>query len=304
VTQAISPDALDRAGLYAVMDRFLAALACKEPGGVEWAARVIYTENNVQLRVGDGLWNTVSAVRPTYDLRMADVAEGQVAWFGIIEEHGHPAIACFRLKVTDGAIAEAEAIVARSVANSPFPSIATYISPRAIMTDDVPPARRVRRARMISLSEGYFDTIQLNDGQIFTRFDPECDRVENGLQTTRNGAAFPDYPIAAFGCEDQFKLGQYAYDDRLRDRRFPLVDEEKGLVLAGGFIDHSGRLTHVTWTDGTVVESFYHSPHSYVLLEVFKIRDDMIAGVEAVFTDVPYNMVSPWIGPQPYVVGE
>ena len=48
-----------------------------------------------------------------------------------------------------------------------------------------------------------------------------------------------DYPIAAMGCADQFRLGQYIYDDRLRDRRFPLVDEEKGIVLAGGFIDHT-----------------------------------------------------------------
>jgi len=115
------------------------------------------------------------------------------------------------------------------------------------------------------------------------------------LQTTHNAAAFPNYPIAAYGCEDQFKLGQYRYDDRLRERRFPLVDEEKGVVLAAGFIDHMGKLIDYTWTDGkTPVHSFYYFPHSYNLLEAFKIVDGKIGAVEAIFIDVPYHMPSPW----------
>jgi hypothetical protein len=39
-----------------------------------------------------------------------------------------------------------------------------------------------------------------------------------------------------------------------------------------------------------------------VLLELFKVVGGKIAGVEAVFVTVPYNMVSPWTGRQPYVV--
>jgi hypothetical protein len=97
------------------------------------------------------------------------------------------------------------------------------------------------------------------------------------------------------GCADQFRQGQYIYDDRLRDRRFPLVDEEKGIVLAGGFIDHCGKVVDVTWTDGvTKTKSVFHFPHSFALMEMFKIVDGKIAGVEAVFVTVPYNMPSAW----------
>jgi hypothetical protein len=135
---------------------------------------------------------------------------------------------------------------------------------------------------------------QLNDGKLFTQFTDDCDRVENGLRTTHNAPAFPNYPIAAFGCREQFEKGQYKYDDRLRHRRYPLVDEEKGLVLAGGFIDHMGKLVDFTWTDGTPAKSFYHSPHSYAYLEAFKIVDGKIAAVESIFVDVPYHMPSPW----------
>ena len=51
---------------------------------------------------------------------------------------------------------------------------------------------------------------------IRTRFHPHCNRVENGVQTTNN-AGFP-LPIAKLGCEEQFALGWYLYDDELRAR--------------------------------------------------------------------------------------
>ena len=73
-------------------------------------------------------------------------------------------------------------------------------------------------------------------------------------------------------------------------------------MLAAGFIDHSGRVTDVTWTDGSRHKSIFTFPHSFVLLELFKIVDGAIAAVEAVFVTVPYNMVSPWVAPQPYLV--
>jgi len=177
----------------------------------------------------------------------------------------------------------------------PFPSIETYVAPRPLMLADVPEAERVPRERMIAIANGYFDTLQLNDGTLHTEFTDDCDRIENGLQTTNN-PNIEGYPIAAMGCAEQFRLGQYIYDDRLRDRRFPLIDEEKGLVLAGGFIDHTGKVVDVTWTDGvTKTKSVFHFPHSFALLELFKIAGGRIAGVEAVFITVPYNMPSPWM---------
>lgn len=285
----------DRACLYRHVDAYLDALVSKDPSRLPWSDRVVFTDNNVQLAIGDGTWNTVDGKRD-YDLRFADPQTGQAAWFGVIEEHGIPAIMALRLGIENGRIAEVEQVVTRSVENSPFPSIDTYVTPRPIMFEDVPEDKRTPRLRMISLADGYFDTLQLNDGTILTEFSDDCERIENGLQTTNNAAAFPNYPIAAFGCREQFEKGQYLYDDRLRDRRFPLVDEEKGVVLAGGFIDHMGKTVDFTWTDGTPVRSFYTFPHSYYLLEAFKIVDGKIAGIEAVFIDVPYHMKSPWSG--------
>jgi hypothetical protein len=288
------PEMPTRADLYAQADAYLAALAAKDPSRLKWADQVAFSENNVRLMIGDGLWNTASGIRPDYDLKIADPVTGQVAWFGIVEEHGHPAIMALRIGVSAGAIAEVETVVCRAMEFGPFPSIDTYVAPRPLMLADVPAEQRRQRARMISIADGYFDTLQLNDGTLFTEFTDDCDRVENGLQTTNN-TSIADYPIAAMNCADQFRLGQYIYDDRLRDRRFPLVDEEKGIVLAGGFIDHCGKVVDVTWTDGvTKTKSVFHFPHSFALMEMFKIVDGKIAGVEAVFVTVPYNMPSAW----------
>lgn len=289
-----------REQLYAAVDSYLDALAKKDPSRLALADHVVFTENNVQLAIGDGLWNTVTAVRGSYDLKCADPQAGQASWFGIIEESGEAAVMGLRIALSGGRISEIETIICRPHELGPFPQIDDARQPRALMLADIPADQRTPRERMIALADGYFDTLQLNDGELFTHFTDDCDRIENGLQTTN--VQIDGYPIAAMGTADQFRLGQYVYDDRLRDRRYPLVDEEKGIVMAAGFIDHSGKLTDITWTDGSRHRSIFTFPHSFVLLELFKIVGGKIAGVEAVFVTVPYNMISPWIAPQPYVV--
>lgn len=283
----------DRAALLGHVDAYLDALVARDPSRLRWADHVMFTEQNVQLAIGDGLWGTISG-RRDYNLTFCDPDRGEAGWIGLVEEHGVPGIMALRLKVEGGAISEVETILSRRDDPGPFPVIGKVTQPHPIFFDDVPPEQRRPRARMLAIADGYFDTLQLNDGTLFTEFTDDCDRVENGLQTTNNPGAIPGYDIAALGCAEQFRKGQFVYDDRLRDRRFPLVDEEKGLVLAAGFIDHSGRVVDVTWTDGTKAKSVFFYPHSFALLELFKIVDGKIARIEAVFTTVPYNMPSPW----------
>lgn len=294
------PAEVTRAALDAAIDSYLAALAAQDTSAIAWADHVVFTENNVQLAIGDGLWNTVSRVRRDYDLRALDPVTGQACWFGHVEEGPDTSVMCLRLGLDGGRISEVETLVCRPHELGPFPRVDDARRPRPNLLADVAEENRVGRERMISLADGYFDTLQLNDGTLFTHFTDDCDRIENGLQTTNT--EIDGYPIARMGSADQFRLGQYKYDDRLRDRRFPLVDEQKGLVVAAGFIDHAGKLTDITWTDGSQHKSIFHFPHSFVLLELFKIEGGKIADIEAVFVTVPYNMPSPWIAPQPYVV--
>ena len=278
----------DRAELYAILDAYLAALEAHDPAAAPLAHDVFNTENNVVLEPGDGLWNTVTA-RHAYDLRFADAEQGQVAIFTAVEETDAVNPCCIRLEVRGGAITGVETVVARNKDEGfPFGPQHFVRKPAMEALLDTPAARD----DLLRIANGYFDTIERNDGTIRTRFHPGCNRVENGVQTTNN-ADFP-LPIARLGCEEQFALGWYRYDDELRARRFPLVDTERGIVLAYGFIDHSGRIGDYVLTDGTPASSPVRRPHSYYLAEAFRIRDGAIEQVEADFLTVPYRMPSPW----------
>ena len=289
------PQPLGRSALYAVLDQYLAALKGRDPSRVRWSARVYNTENNVALMVGDGLWGTITGLG-TYDLRFCDEAGRQVGWFGTVDETDENSAIALRLKVdAEGAIAEVETLVVRQ-ADSGLKFEPQRFETKPPLIELVEPARRSPRERLVSIAHGYFDTLQLNDGTLFVRFHPDCQRVENGVQTTHNPEFARVVPVAALSCEAQLRLGNYRYDDRLRARRYELVDEERGLVFAGAFIDHCGRLADYRLTDGRVVTSHIRRPHSFYLLELFKIEDGMIRQIEANFITVPYNMPSPWDG--------
>jgi hypothetical protein len=282
---------MDRAALYGALEDYLAALGRKDPRAVNWSTDPFITENNVRLEADDGLWGTIERLGD-YRLMFADEQTRQVGYFGTVVEPFDESGYTVRLGLDErGRVAEVETVVVRQVDSSPrFENQRFWDKPILNAVAQAP----VSRDEMIALSDGYFATLQLNDGTIRTKFAPDCNRVENGVQTTNN----PDFfvPVAALGCEEQFKLGNYRYDDRLRGRRFPMVDEERGLVLAFGFIDHTGRLDEYTLTDGTRVKSHIRRPHTFYLGELFKIDHGMIRQIEANFITVPYHMPSPWDG--------
>jgi hypothetical protein len=291
------PPACDRACLYGFMDQYLDALVRKNPAKLPWAPRARFTENNVELSIGDGLWGTVTSLGD-YKLKFADPQNGEVGFYGVVKETITDSAFAVRMRVEAGKISELETVILRvadmgALAGNENPFSKGVFEDKPILQQNVPANQRRPRERMISLADGYFDTLQLNDGTLFTEFDPACNRVENGLQTTNNPAK-PLGEISALGCAEQFKLGYYRYDDRLRARRFPLVDEERGIVLAMGFIDHSGKLGSYKLTDGRTAESPIRRPHSFHLMEIFKIVDGKLRQIEAVFIAVPYNMPSPW----------
>ncbi len=283
----------DRACLYGVLDAYLAALQARDPARAPFARHAVTSENNVVLEAGDGLWGTITALGD-YQLRFADPQAGQVGFHGVVHETDTASPLALRLKVRRGRIVEAETIVARpQEAGSPF--LTAALTPLPVLEQIVPPEERSTRQRMIELADGYFSTLQLNDGTLHTEFDPRCNRRENGYQTTNRGEDAYS-PTMKLGCAEQFRLGLFRYDDRLRSRRFEVIDAERGLIMAAGFIDHAGRLGKYRLADGREAESrTYRRPHTYCLLETFKIRNGRIEQVEAVFTTVPYHMPSPWV---------
>lgn len=297
VAHAANATNCDRTCLYAFVDQYLEALQHRDATRLPWAQDARYTENNVQLPTGEGVWGTVTGLG-SYKLRFADTRNGQVGVFGAIDEADATSAFALRLRIVGRRITEAEMLVVRvkdfgALGAGPNPFANPKFEDKPILLQDLKPGQGRPREQLIAAANGYFDTLQLNDGKLHVEFDPACNRIENGLQTTNN----PDKPLgptSALGCAEQFRLGVYRYDDRLRARRYPLVDEQRGLVLSAGFIDHSGRLGEYRLTDGTPAVSVIRHPHSFYFIELFKVVDGKLRQIESVFITVPYSMPSPW----------
>src|SRR6188768_1903726 len=93
---AVRVPACDRACLIGLLQGHMQALAAREPSRARLAGTVRFTENNVLLPVGDGLWDTVTGVDAT-GLEAADPSTGNAAWFGSVKENGRPAIYAVRI---------------------------------------------------------------------------------------------------------------------------------------------------------------------------------------------------------------
>jgi hypothetical protein len=284
----------DRACLNDMADKFLAAIVAHDPSKLPHSANVKYTEDNVQLQLGDGLWATATGIGP-YKIYMDDPEQESVGYFGVVDEDGHPGILGMQMKVVDHKATEIEVLVARPEGLGGGPTGgAANLKDKPIFSEDVPESERLPRAKLIALANGYFSTIQQNTGEIKTSFDPDCQRIENGGITANNPNGTG---VAKMGCEAQLKTGLLRFVTRCRDRRFVVVDQQKGLVLVSTFFDHSGALTTFKLADGTDyrVRPPFDRPFSFVMLELFKIQHAKIRQIEAVIDTVPYHMPSPWV---------
>src|SRR5687768_3841182 len=124
---AVRVTACDRACLIGHLQDHMKALGARDPSKVKLAGNVRFTENNVPLPVGDGLWDTVTGVDAT-GLEAADPSTGNAAWFGSVVENGRPAIYAVRIHVANGAIDEIESVVHRKTAlPAPFGDVTKMV---------------------------------------------------------------------------------------------------------------------------------------------------------------------------------
>jgi hypothetical protein len=296
----------DRACLEGFVDRYLDAVLAHNPKLVPLAPNVRYTEDGQRLEIGDGLWRTMHG-KGHYRLFVDDVPAGQVAFFGTIEEEnrdpakGTPVLMALRLKIKDGQITEIEQLMARD--EKPAQAMdGKQVDPIYLAT--VPKSERTSRAELIATANKYFTGMQKNDGMGDYPFADDCNRLENGMQTTNAptpaGQTRPDPKTSTnyssqWSCMEQFKSGLLHFVSRIRDRRYVAVDEERGIVFAFGFFDHEGGETrHFSTPDGRQVVSGPVQPWTWELAELFKVQGGKIHRIQAVLQRSPYGMNSGW----------
>lgn len=273
---------MDRAGLLAMVDVYLDALAAQVPTNLPASAAVRFTENGQQLSLGKGLWGTVRGT-DVGGRRFADPVTGQVVHWGVVTEMDNPVILGLRLRLADALLTEVETLVVRH--SCPIFRPETLVAPRSVYDEAVDPAQRSSRAELVRAANLYLDGVERGDADLIPVTD-DCVRIENGVQTTCNPTS--ERPHGRLGVAEQVRLGYTGHIEAARSRRFPLVDEERGLVLCHFFFDHAGNVETV----GGRVPFGY--PNSMMVAEVFKVCGGRIETIEALLDVFPYGMRSGW----------
>lgn len=300
-------EACDRACLEGLVDQYLDAVIAANPKAVPIAPNARFTEDGVRLTIGDGLWNTMKG-KGKYRLFVTDVPAGQVVFLGTIQEDNREpakftgAALALRLKVENKVITQIEQNVVRD--ERAYENIEKMGQPRPGLLATVPANKRMSRADLINISNKYFTGMQQNDGKGDYPFADDCNRFENGGQSTNAptpaGQTRPDPKTASgysgqWSCMEQFKSGLIHFVNRIRDRRFVAVDEERGLTFAFGFFDHPGGAARTFDTpDGRKVTAGPVQPWTWQISELFKVTDGKIHEIEAILQRVPYGMNSGW----------
>ncbi len=147
----------------------------------------------------------------------------------------------------------------------------------------------------MSIANSYFEGLT-HATEKLTPFDDGCQRIENGVVTANNPDPGGGLPVWKLGCHAQFATHFSQFITRIDDRRFPVVDAERGLVLALVTFNHAGKMKTQTLADGTVspVPPDMQVPFSFEIAELFKIQDGKIMRIEALVIPAPYGMKSGW----------
>src|SRR6187551_713663 len=184
--------------LEGFVDKYLQAMADGKVDPALFAPIARFTENGVQLPLGnEGLWATTTAPGK-YKFYVPDVETQQVAFLGTVMEQAtssatgparapEPVGLSLRLRIADGRITEIEQIAARperplgpaaAPSSSPFPATGAAVeamgAPHEMFLSAVPANQRMERADLIAVANQYFTGMQRNDGKGYYPFTDDC----------------------------------------------------------------------------------------------------------------------------------
>jgi hypothetical protein len=225
----------DRSCLKTTLDQYLNAVIQHNPAAAPLSIGFRQTENAMVRRPGTGLWQSAGALGKL-QRRYFDAESGQAGFFGTIEDANAPAIASLRLKVEDRKITEAEWVLSRKgdpglgplgggQANAAYNDV-DYLLAHTPGERVIPKAERISRADLIAITNSYFDGLSAHDGTLIIAHSG-CVRIENGTLTTQR-------PIQGGGSTDCTSPGAMANIFAVTARRYPIVDDEAGVVLGLG----------------------------------------------------------------------
>ncbi len=271
----------DRACLSGHLDTYFNALISNNPNTVPLANGAKISDNNVLLSLNQAFWDQAQEIVYRWDIanpRLGDVASEAV----IKNTDDSYTMIMVRLKVAQNAITEVEIVRANEGdADRLWGPERLVDYPLSLnLTNSIRVADRDSYYGLIAGAESYWRAFQTNGTDEYHPADLLYDthRFENGLQTT---GQFPDGGFRS--APDGFDTGRFI-GRNLWDRRYSVVDEERGIVLS---------MVRFGLKDGMESQSVATS-NDRLVAEFFQMKNGMIQEVHAVLFNLPDQNPSVW----------
>ena len=248
----------ERSLVEQALTEYLVALTAQSPANLAVTDDVKFTENGHELNLGDGhLWPYAGEIlmrRQAIDTQQC-AAAAQV----VVERKGGKAILGVRLQLQDSLISEIETLYVAPGFFFAAPWVLLHSS-LPEWEESLPGSRRSTPVALRAYADTYFNGLDTSGTRDYipVPFADDCNRWENGIQTTFNN------------CAGQLKTTPFnVLQTGITHRRFPVMDTEMGIVVA------FGNFTNV-WS----------------MMEMFLIRDAKIQKIQAVM--VPWIGTTGW----------
>ncbi len=270
----------DRACLTGFVDAYFAALVANDAKKLPQAAKARITENGSEKPLAATFWDSAAEVAYRFDA--VNVRRGDTGTQTVIRNaDGTKTMHMLRLKVQSGAITEIETIKTnQGEADRLWDPDRILKEPPTNFQLSIREAERDSYYDLMGAAESYWRAFQTNGTPSYNRARllPDSRRFENGLQTTglvRDGV-FND---TAKGFDEGRFSGRNIWD-----RRYPVVDEERGVVLA---------IVRFGLKGGAKSQSVATS-NDRLVAEFFAVRHGYIEEIQAVLFNLPDAKSTGW----------
>ena len=269
----------DRACLTGIIDNYFTALKTHNAQALPQAAKARITENGSDKKLADTLWSGAQDVAYRFDIM--NVRRGDTATEAVVRNaDGSKTMFMLRMRVQAGAITEIETIKANKGEADRLwdPDRLTSVSPNLTLSIREP--SRDSYYDLMGAAESYWRAFQTNGTPNYhrARILPNTLRFENGVQTTgtvRDGK-FND---TSRGFDEGAFIGRNIWD-----RRYPVVDEERGIVLS---------IVRFGLKAGARSQSVATS-NDRLVGEFFAVQNGQISEIHAVLFNLPDAKPTGW----------
>ena len=134
----------------------------------------------------------------------------------------------------------------------------------------------------------------------YSFFDKNCSRIEDAVQTTnlkpRDAYGHSNTAFPSLSCEAQFQTGFLGFITQIRDRMFPVVDEERQVVLAITTLDHNRTVRYLRDANNKTSPTppYFDVPRTLQAIEGFRLNEDRLFRIKMTLTEIPHGTRSPF----------